>query len=63
MAARKSYYGFSAMPSSFEQRSNYGFNPSSGSYIYKNNMGQQMLDAPWSKGKGFRHRQGLRNTR
>lgn len=47
MAARKSYYGFSAMPSSFEQRSNYGFNPSSGSYIYKNNMGQQMLDAPW----------------
>ena len=47
MAARKSYYGFSMLPSGFEQRSNYGYNPTSGSYIYKNDRGQQMLDAPW----------------
>ena len=38
---------YNNLPSGFEAKSNYAYNPTSGSYLYKNTSGQQMLDAPW----------------
>lgn len=48
--ARSSYYGvdvYNNLPSGFEARSNYAYNPTSGSYLFQGPDGQQMLDAPW----------------
>jgi hypothetical protein len=48
--ARRSYYGvdvYNNLPSGFEARSNYAYNPTSGSYLFQSPSGQQMLDAPW----------------
>ena len=48
--ARSNYYGvdvYNNLPSGFESRSNYAYNPSSGSYLFKGPDGRQMLDAPW----------------
>lgn len=48
--ARRSFYGvdvYNNLPSGFEASSNYAYNPSSGSYLFKGPSGQQMLDAPW----------------
>ena len=48
--ARRRYYGvdvYNNLPSGFDSRSNYAYNPSSGSYLFKGPDGRQMLDAPW----------------